>query len=78
MNKRQQIVIIGVGAIMLLMLICPPFESRYQTATFNMGYGFIFMPPNETASVNLGLLLMQWVVVIVGGAIGWFLLKEKS
>jgi len=78
MNKNQIIVAIVVSTIMLVMLLFPPFEAIREHGTFNLGYGFILMPPLDVATVNIGLLLMQWVLVIFGGAIGWFSFKDKS
>ncbi len=63
---------------MLLMLLFPPFEAIRENWKFNMGYSFILMPPDGVGTVNIGLLLMQWIVVVTGGAIGWFVLKDKN
>ncbi len=78
MNKNQKIVVIAVGIIMLVMLLFPPFEVISSHGTFNRGYSFILEPPDHRSCVNIGLLLMQWIVIIVCGAIGWFLLKEEK
>jgi len=42
----------------------------------NQGYGWIFSPPSEYATVDVGMLLTQWAGVALVGAIGWFLAKD--
>lgn len=60
------------------MLIFPPFLfSAREGGTFNAGYGFLLTPPNKITFVNLGLLLMQWVVVGLIGGLAVYLLKEE-
>jgi len=65
--------------IATLMLLFPPFLfSTIKGGTLNAGYGFLFTPPREgIAFVNLGLLLMQWVVVGLIGGVAVYLLKEE-
>ncbi|MGX9728576.1 MAG: hypothetical protein ACTFAK_15050 [Candidatus Electronema sp. VV] len=78
MNKNQKIVLISTVAIATLMLLFPPFQSVYETGTFNAGYGFLLAPPeNGYAIVNLVLLLMQWVIVALIGGITFYFLKEE-
>lgn len=40
------------------------------------GYAFLLDLPNR-ATVDIGTLLVQWVGVLIVGAIAFFLLKEK-
>jgi hypothetical protein len=63
---------------MVVMLLFPPFELIHQIATLNQGYGFLFSPPSWGATVNLKLLILQWVALLVAAAIGWYFLKEKE
>jgi hypothetical protein len=42
----------------------------------NIGYGFIFSPPLWGALVNIPVLLVQWVVLGVFSAIGFFIFKK--
>lgn len=78
MNKNQKTVLVSAIAIATLMLFFPPFQSVYETGTFNAGYGFLLAPPkNGYAIVNLGLLLMQWVIVALIGGITFYFLKEE-
>ncbi len=79
MNDKQKIVIVAAGVLMLVMLLFPPFELIHQNATLNQGYAFLLSPPySGLATVNLKLLILQWIVLMVIAAIGWYLLKEKS
>lgn len=77
MNKNQSVVGIVVVSIMLAMMLFPPFEAIREQGTFNLGYGFIFMPPEDVGTVNIGLLFMQWILVFFCGAITWLMLKDK-
>ncbi len=79
MNDKQKIVIVAAGTLMLAMLLFPPFELIRQNATLNQGYGFLFSPPySGLATVNLKLLILQWIVLLVVAAIGWYLIKDKG
>lgn len=79
MNQKQIIVLICTGVLTLLMLVFPPFEMITQKGTFNLGYGFIFSPPEGIyGNVNIGLLFIQLLVIVVVGAVGWFLLKNRD
>lgn len=77
MNDNQRYVLIAVAAVMVVMLAFPPFVMDVQKGTFNAGYQFIFSSP-EYETVNLGLLLMQWVAAAVAGAAAWFFFKDRE
>lgn len=78
MNKNQRIAIVIAVCVATLMLLFPPFlYTTYEGGTFNAGYGFLFIPPKGVAIVNLGLLLMQWVIVGLSGGIAVYLLKKE-
>lgn len=83
MNRNQKIAIAVGASVVLLMLIVPPFHVQVRNTTFNMGYTFILDPPKRgyiTASVNIGMLLVQWVGTLLLTALAFFMLKssEKS
>ena len=79
MNKRQKKFLIGVGVAMVAMLLFPPFHMIGGGGrTVNSGYHFIFNPPVIVAVVNIGLLLVQWLIVAAVGFIGWYVLKSKE
>jgi len=81
MNQNQKKLLIGIIIIIILMLIYPPFQLTVYGSTVNFGYGLIFNPPSNLkgykASVDVGLLITQWIGTIVAGGIGVFLLKSK-
>lgn len=63
------------------MLLFPPFQFHTGNgALLNMGYGFLFDPPGlrerAIATVNTGMLLTQWLAVILVGAILWFAFRK--
>jgi len=82
--KRNQQIAVAVGAsVILLMLLFPPFHIQIRGTTFNMGYAFILDPPKRgyvVASVNVGMLLVQWACTLLLTAFAFFMLKssEKS
>ena len=80
MNDNQRKVLIGVGAIVLAMLIYPPYRiygyGQSSNAVIESGYAFLFALPNR-ATVDVTTLLVQWVGVLIVGAIAFFLLKDK-
>jgi len=81
MNRNQQIVVILGASIVLLMLIFPPFHVQIRDTTFNMGYAFILDPPKRGyigASVNIGMLLVQWVGTLLLTGLAFFTLKPSE
>jgi hypothetical protein len=77
-HKRK--VLIGVGAIVLAMLVYPPYRvygwGGNSSAVIQSGYPFLFELPNR-ATVDVTMLLVQWVGALIVGAIAYFLLKGK-
>jgi hypothetical protein len=80
LNETQRKVLIIIGAIVLVMLIYPPYRTYgfggNSNAVVNSGYAFLFELPDR-ATVNVGTLLVQWVGLLIVGAIAFFFLKEK-
>ena len=83
MNAKQKIILLITAAVILLMFAFPPFHVVHpQVGERNMGYGFILNPPEFYstgigATVNSGMLLVQWVGVLILGGLAFFLLKGK-
>ena len=79
MNSNQKIALVVGASAISLMLLFPPFQAQIRDATLNMGYGFIFDPPRRgyvvVASVNSGMLLVQWIGTLLLTALAFFLLK---
>ncbi len=69
-----------VGAIVLAMLIYPPYRIYARGGNGNVimdtGYAFLFDLPDR-ATVDVTTLLVQWVGVLIVGVIAFFLLKDK-
>lgn len=80
MNDTQRKVLMGVGAIVLAMLIYPPYRiygyGGSSSALIQSGYAFLFELPDR-ATVDVTTLLVQWVGVLIVGAIAFFFLKDK-
>lgn len=78
MNKHQKQVLILCAVILLGMLLFPPFQAQVQGTVFNLGYHYLAEPPRRgsvPASVDVQMLLVQWVGVALLGAIALLLLK---
>lgn len=79
MHTNQKRILIAVIALVAGMLLYPPFQRVASSgAISNMGYGWIFEPPGGNATVNVSILLIQWIGVLVVGGLGFFLAKESS
>lgn len=82
MNKNQKAVLIAMIAVIVMMLLYPPFHLHYKNGVvLNMGYGWIFEPPKRgviEATVNVPMLLVQWMGVLLVGGLGLFLTKDST
>ena len=78
MNETQRKILIGVGAVVLIMLIYPPYVRRSASSgnVVESGYAFLFDLPQQ-GQVDVATLLVQWVGIMVAGAIAFFILKAK-
>lgn len=92
MNRNQRIALGITAAVILGMLVFPPFHYTSATGRVtNLGYGLIFDPPGISMSgygiiptptfiagtVNIPLLLAQWAAVIALGVIAVFIFKDR-
>ncbi len=83
MNQKQKYVLIGIVVVIVGMFLFPPFHIIARDGSVhNMGYSWLFDPPaGGRATVNVGLLLTQWVAVLLIGGLSFFILHgsdEKS
>jgi len=82
MNQNQKIILVAVIVIIMGMLAYPPFQVIARNGiVFNKGYGWIIDPPKRgaiTATVNVAMLLIQWVGVLIVGCIAFFLAKTPE
>ena len=78
MNQIQRYIMVAVITILVAMIAYPPFHSVFANgAVSNKGYHWIFRPP-DMATVNVSMLLIQWIGVLVVGGIAFFLTKGTS
>ena len=81
MNSKQKLILFASVLVTVGMMLYPPFHIVIKGTEMNMGYGFLLDPPKRGylgASVNVPVLLAQWVVAILVGATGWFLTKSDD
>jgi hypothetical protein len=82
MNKKQRAVLIAITVVIVGMLLYPPFHWRGPKGQVgSAGYSWIFDPPPDglgiLATVDLGLLVIQWLGVLIVGGITWIILKDR-
>jgi hypothetical protein len=69
MTTRQSRILFIASATLVAMLLFPPFDLRLANGVvMNLGYGFLLDPPKRgqmAGSVDIGLLLVQWVGVLI-------------
>ena len=79
MSQGQKSILVAVIAVLVAMIAYPPFHLVGRNGVvLNKGYGWIFDPPITTATVNVSMLLIQWIGVLVVGGIAFFLTKGAS
>lgn len=77
MNGKQKKVLIAVAAVVLGMLLYPPFHSVGPGGrVVGMGYRWIFAPPLYDRTLDIGLLITQWIAVLIIGAVAYLLFKD--
>ena len=79
MNERKRMILVAVGVIIALMLLFPPYiiVAGAPVRAIESGYALIFDLPRR-ATVDLGMLLVQWLGVVVVGGIAFFLSKDRG
>lgn len=82
MNKQQKLVLVGLIAVIIGMLLFPPFHIIGPNGfVSNMGYGWIFNPPKPgylSATVNISMLLLQWLAAVLVAVLAFFLVSESK
>jgi hypothetical protein len=77
MNNKQKIILIFVISIIIGMLVYPPYQfHRNDGVACNAGYGWLMDPLHSgRATVNIAMLLTQWVGVLITGGLAFYLVK---
>lgn len=79
MNDNRKLLCIGIIAIIVAMAVYPPFQVHWQGGVRSLGYGWIFSPPLDgAATIDVAMLIVQWVIVLGIGAIAFVLLRNRS
>jgi hypothetical protein len=79
---RQKRILMAAAIAIALSLLFPPFYFRGGGGiTINLGYGFLLNPPlyrgDYAGSVNLPLLLLEWVAIAAVSGLLWLILRAK-
>jgi hypothetical protein len=79
MNRLQRLVVVSAAVAIALMLVYPPYT---HTRRGNMGYSWIFSPPEVSsgifATVDAVVLVTQWFGVLLISAMGYWLSKDVA
>jgi hypothetical protein len=69
-------------AVFIFLFLFPPFQFRLSGQTYNLGYSFLFFPPKfdigAFGSVNLGLLLVEWIGLAVVTCVIWICIGDRE
>lgn len=74
MNRRQRATLVAMMVSVALMLLYPPF-ARGPADWRSVGFHFLLAPPRG-ASVDVRLLLTEWLGVLILGGLAYFLFKD--
>jgi len=77
MNEKQKRLFFAVIAIVVGMAVYPPFQFNWLGRTIT-GYAWIFALPFPGATVDVGMLVAQWAIVLGIGLVAFFLLGNRS
>ena len=61
LNHRQRVCLAVAGCLLLASLIYPPFKIQ----GISLGFSWIFAPPNPYAVIDGGMLLVEWVALLL-------------
>lgn len=81
MNDNQRRIVVAALIVVIAMFLYPPFHfPRGPGVVVNLGYAWLFSPPNNgVGSVNVVQLLTQWLLVaIVAGVLFWLAKTPKE
>jgi hypothetical protein len=83
MNKRQRNILFVASAVIILIVLFPPFHVNYSPEIeIHMGYSFLFHPPKFqdtlVSTVDIQMLLIQLAAVILIGGMHWYIMKDKK
>jgi len=82
MNANQKWVIIVGATVVFVMMLFPPFSfpvSAGGSAVFNVGYSFLFLPPEDgRATVNFSTLVLQWFTTFIAVGTAYVVVPHTS
>lgn len=77
MNENQKKILIAVAAFVIGMLLYPPCYTATGSGRRFSGYSWIFDRPIYCETVDVVLLVVQWLGVLIVGGIAFVLFKNK-
>lgn len=82
MNTIQRKILFITAGVLVVMLLFPPFTSKYKGSTSNAGYSFI-LAGHGRSEVKVSLLGLQFLIVTTVGGIlflafkGWTMTRRR-
>ena len=70
-------VLYGMGAMLALAILFPPWETPPSKTPEFLGMHFILSPPTPDAVMSRLLLTIELVTIAIAGLYGAFLLRQK-
>jgi len=61
LNHRQRVCLAVAGCLLMATLIYPPFKVQ----GISLGFAWIFFPPHPYAVIDVGMLLVEWVALLL-------------
>ena len=78
MNKKQQCLLYVCAAVIVLMLLSPPFRVPGGGQDYDIIFDAGARGRWDGATVDVGMLLVQWLGVILVGATLWFAFRDRK
>jgi hypothetical protein len=76
-NEEQEKFLKIAVAIIVAMIVFPPFQQCGGTMCLSKGYGFLFSPPRHHFSVDIGTLVLQIIAVAAVAGLVIFTSRDK-
>ncbi len=78
MNLKQRIALFATAAILVVMLLFPPFRAKASGVTVSAGYKFILLQKDlNYFEVETSLLFLQFIIITAVGVLLFFAFKTN-
>lgn len=74
-EEQNKSLIVSV-ALMILACLFPPWRLYGNGGSVSMGFAFLLRPPDQVSQVDIGLLLIELLLIGLVGGLVWIVLKK--